>query len=64
MNICTRQTRPTIAALLDELSEIHKSEAVEIETPIRQDRLNPMFELIDEMQANPEWKTMAELERL
>lgn len=64
MNLRTRQTRPTIAALLDELSEIHKSEAVEIETPIRQDRLNPMFELIDEMQANPEWKTMAELERL
>jgi PHD/YefM family antitoxin component YafN of YafNO toxin-antitoxin module len=49
MNLRARQARPTIAELLDELSVIHKSETVEIETPIRQDRPNAMLELTDEV---------------
>jgi len=49
MNLRARQARPTIAELLDELSEIHKAEAVEIETPTRHDRPNAMLELSDEV---------------
>jgi len=49
MNLRARPTRPTIAELLDELSEIHKSEAVEIEVPTRHDRPNAMLELTDEV---------------
>jgi len=45
MNLRARQARPTIAELLDELREIHKSEPVEIEAPIRQDRSNAIFEI-------------------
>ncbi len=45
MNLRARQARPTIAELLDELREIHKSEPVEIEAPTRQDRSNAMFEI-------------------
>jgi hypothetical protein len=45
MNLRTRQTRPTIAELLQELREIHKSEPVEFETPTRQDRPNAMLEI-------------------
>jgi PHD/YefM family antitoxin component YafN of YafNO toxin-antitoxin module len=47
MNMRTRQARPTIAELLDELSEIHKSESVEIEAPTRQDRPNAMLEIAE-----------------
>ena len=47
MNLRARQARPTIAALLDELHEIHKSEPVEIEAPIRQDRPNAMLEIAE-----------------
>ena len=43
------QHRPTIAELLDELSEIHKFEKVEIEAPIRQDRPNEMIGMADEL---------------
>lgn len=43
-----RQPRPTIAELLDELNELHKSEAVEIEAPMRQDRPNAMLEPVNE----------------
>ena len=42
MNRRVHQPRPTIAELLDELSEIQKSEAVELEVPTRQDRPNVM----------------------
>ena len=49
MNLRARQARPTIAELLDELSEIHKAEAVEIEVPTRHDRPNAMLELSDEV---------------
>jgi len=47
MTLRARQARPTIAALLDELSEIHKSEPVEIETPTRQDRPNAILEIAE-----------------
>lgn len=49
MNLRVRQPRPTIAELLDELSEIHKSEAFEIEVPPRQDRPNAMLEIADDV---------------
>jgi hypothetical protein len=49
MNLHTRQHRPTIAELLDELTEIHKFEKVEIEAPTRQDRPNAMIEMVDEI---------------
>jgi len=49
MNFRTRPARPTIAELLNELSDIHKSEPVEIEAPIRQDRPNAMLEIADEV---------------
>lgn len=45
MTLRARQARPTIAELLEELNEIHKSEPVEIEAPIRQDRPNAMLEI-------------------
>ena len=47
MNLRARQDRPTIAELLDELREIHKSEPVEIETSARQDRHNAMLEIAE-----------------
>jgi len=47
MNLRARQARPTIAELLDELREIHKSEPVEVEAPIRQDRPNAMLEIAE-----------------
>jgi hypothetical protein len=47
MNLRARQARPTIAELLNELREIHKSEPVEIETPTRQDRPNAMLEIAE-----------------
>jgi hypothetical protein len=47
MNLRARQARPTIAELLEELREIHKSEPVEIEAPTRQDRPNAMFEIVE-----------------
>lgn len=47
MNLRARQARPTIAELLEELREIHKSEPVEIEAPTRQDRLNTMPEIVE-----------------
>jgi hypothetical protein len=47
MNLRARQTRPSIAELLDELREIHKSEFVEIEVPTRQDRPNTMIEIAE-----------------
>jgi PHD/YefM family antitoxin component YafN of YafNO toxin-antitoxin module len=43
MNLRARQPRLTIAELLEELREIHKSEPVEIEAPTRQDRPNALF---------------------
>ena len=49
MNLRTRQYRSTIAELLDELSEIHKIETVEIDVPPRQDRPNAMTEVADEL---------------
>ncbi len=47
MNLRARQARPTIAELLDELREIHKSEPVEIKAPTRQDRPNTMLEIAE-----------------
>jgi hypothetical protein len=47
MNLLARQARPTIAELLDELREIHKSEPIEIQVPIRQDRPNAVFEIAE-----------------
>jgi hypothetical protein len=61
MNLRARQARPTIAELLDELSEIHKSEAVEIETPIRQDRLNAMLEMHENSRKKRVIRTQADL---
>ncbi len=45
MNLRARQARPSIAELLDELREIHKSEPVEIEAPTRQDRPDAILEI-------------------
>ncbi|MCI0691045.1 type II toxin-antitoxin system Phd/YefM family antitoxin [candidate division KSB1 bacterium] len=47
MNLRARQARPTIAELLDELREIHKSEPVEIEAPTHRDRPNAMLEIAE-----------------
>lgn len=47
MTLRAREARPTMAALLDELREIHKFEPVEVETPTRQDRPNTMLEIIE-----------------
>jgi len=44
-----RQHRPTIAELLDELSEIQAREPVDVEIPERQDRPNPIIEVADEL---------------
>jgi hypothetical protein len=47
MTLRARQARPTIAELLDELSEIRKLESIELETPTRQDRSNAMLEIAE-----------------
>jgi hypothetical protein len=47
MNLRARQARPSIAELLDELYEIHKSEPVEIEAPTRRDRPSTMLEIAE-----------------
>ena len=44
-----RQPRPTIAELLDELTDIMEHEPVEIEIPDRQDRSHPLIEATDEV---------------
>jgi prevent-host-death family protein len=40
----TSQQRPTIAELLEELSQIQAEEPIEIDLPERHDRPNPLFE--------------------
>ena len=42
------ETQPTIAELLNELQMIHELEPIELESPERIDRPNPIFELSDD----------------
>jgi hypothetical protein len=49
MKLQNCQHRPTIAELLDELSEIQADEPIDIEVPARQERCNPIIEVADEL---------------
>ena len=61
MTLRARQSGPTIAELLDELSEIRKSEAVEIEAPIRHDRPNAMLAMLENFQKKRVIRTETDL---